>query len=71
MNEQIQKLSKQAGIEFDGSEVLEHEPIYYITQKELSKFAELIVKECVRISRTSTNGFSAGRRMEANFGVES
>jgi hypothetical protein len=28
------------------------------------KFAQLIVRECVLISRTSTDGFSAGRRME-------
>ena len=34
------------------------------------RFAELIVRECVLISRTSTDGFSAGRRMEEHFGVE-
>ena len=34
------------------------------------KFAQLIVGECVLISRTSTDGFSAGRRMEEHFGVE-
>ena len=34
------------------------------------KFAQLIVGDCVLISRTSTDGFSAGRRMEEHFGVE-
>ena len=34
------------------------------------RFAELIVRECVSISRTSTDGFSAGRRMEEHFGVK-
>lgn len=33
-------------------------------------FAELIVRECVLISRTSTDGFKAGQRMEEHFGVE-
>jgi hypothetical protein len=28
------------------------------------KFAQLIVRECVLISRTSTDGFSASQRME-------
>jgi hypothetical protein len=36
----------------------------------VERFAELIVKECVLISRTSTDGFSAGKRMEEHFGVE-
>jgi len=33
-------------------------------------FAQLIIQECVSISRTSTDGFSAGRRMEEHFGVK-
>jgi hypothetical protein len=43
---------------------------YTFTPDELKKFANLIVKECVLISRTSTDGFSAGQRMEEHFGVE-
>jgi len=34
------------------------------------RFAELIVQECVLISRTSTDGFSASRQMQEHFGVE-
>ena len=46
MNERIRLLAKQAGLEFDDDLALESEPIYYTTQKDLEKFAELIVKEC-------------------------
>lgn len=46
-----------------------------ITQDEITdifevKFARLIVQDCVFISRTSADGFSAGRRMEEHFGVK-
>jgi hypothetical protein len=47
MNKRIKELVKQAGLEFDNDSALESEPIYYITQKDLEKFAELIVKECL------------------------
>ena len=46
MNERIKQLAEQAGLEFDDDLALEPEPIYYITQKDLEKFAELIVREC-------------------------
>ena len=46
MNERIRELAEQAGLEFDNDLALEPEPIYYTTQKDLEKFAELIVKEC-------------------------
>ena len=47
MNEQIRQFAEQAGLEFDDDLVLESEPIYYTSQKDLEKFAELIVKECI------------------------
>jgi hypothetical protein len=46
MNERIRELAEQAGLEFDDDLVLEPEAIYYTTQKDLEKFAELIVREC-------------------------
>ena len=49
MNERIRELAEQAGLEFDNDLALEPEPIYYTTQKDLEKFAELIVKECADI----------------------
>ena len=59
MNEVLKRLSLLAG----GS----HYPT--INPDMQAKFAELIVRECVLISRTSTDGFSAGRRMEEHFGL--
>ena len=47
MNKRIQELAEQAGLEFDDDLVLEPEAIYYTTQKDLEKFAELIVRECM------------------------
>jgi hypothetical protein len=46
MKERIREIAEQAGLEFDDDLALEPEPIYYITQKELEKFAELIILEC-------------------------
>ena len=75
MNERIKELAEQAGLETQPAKL----KIYKnddgtVTsggwEYPLEKFAELIVRECVLISRTSTDGFSAGRRMEEHFGVE-
>ena len=52
MNERIRQLAEQAGLEFDDNLVLESEPIYYTTQKDLEKFAELLVRECEKAIRT-------------------
>ena len=49
MNERIKQLAEQAGLEFDNDLALEPEPIYYTTQKDLEKFAELIVRECAEL----------------------
>ena len=50
MIERIKELALQAGLEFDNDLALEPEPIYYTTQKDLEKFAELIVQECLDIA---------------------
>ena len=50
MKERIKQLAEQAGLEFDNDLALEPEPIYYTTQKDLEKFAELIVRECARLN---------------------
>lgn len=49
MNERLQELAEQAGLEFDDDLTLEPEPIYYATQTDVHKFAELIVRKCVSI----------------------
>ena len=49
MNERIRELAEQAGLEFDDDESLEFgKQIYYVTKEDMEKFAELIVRECVR-----------------------
>jgi len=49
MNERIKELMIEAGLEFDDDLALEPEPIYYTSQKDLEKFAELIVRECAEL----------------------
>ena len=58
MNEQIRELAREAG--FYANPDIE----------KFEKFAELIVQKCVLISRTSTDGFTAGRRMQEHFGID-
>ena len=79
MNERIKELAEQAGLEFDNDLALEPEPIYYTTQKDLEKFAELIVGECVQVCAdrgTHHDGlYSAwaddcSKRIGKHFGVE-
>ena len=81
MNERIKELAEQAyeqqPLMIANPETFEIEhkignggiPMY-TREFNKQKFAELIVRECVLISRTSTDGFSAGQRMEEHFGVE-
>jgi hypothetical protein len=76
MNERIKELAEQAGLEFDDDLALEPEPIYYITQKELERFAELIVKECAQICFSESKGHDmafgehCGIVIKEHFGVE-
>jgi hypothetical protein len=69
MNERIRELAKQADGVFI-HKLMTGAKQYTFLEKDLEKFAELIVRECVLISRTGTDGFSAGKRMEEHFGVE-
>ena len=77
MNERIKELAEQAGLEFDEDLALESEPIYYITQKTLEKFAELIIRECANIGEMKEQGYSqydpdtsVGWYMRQHFGVK-
>jgi hypothetical protein len=77
MNERIKELAEQAGLEFDDDLVLEPEAIYYTTQKDLEKFAELIVRECANIDfrrevgLTADDDYEIGKVIKEHFGVES
>jgi hypothetical protein len=83
MNKRIKELVKQAGLEFDNDSALESEPIYYITQKDLEKFAELIVRECISQIENLSPGYEDYRnqiedafrrdcvdQLKQHFGVE-
>jgi len=66
MSKLIQQLAEQAKAQVPKGIL---SPELWIEQYN-QQFAELIVRECVLISRTSTDGFSAGRRMQEQFGVD-
>ena len=66
MNTRIQELANQAKSQVPKGILA---PDLWIEQYNRI-FAELIVRECVLISRTSIDGFTAGRQMEEHFGVE-
>ncbi len=78
MNERIKLLAEQAGIEFDDDLALEPETIYYTTQEDLEKFAELIVQECVSLAqdRAAFDGYPPNDvndiidEIREHFGVE-
>jgi hypothetical protein len=72
MNERIRQLAEQAGLEFDDDLVLEPEPIYYTTQEDLEKFAQLIVRECAKVAdRADENKCEwIGGNILTHFGVE-
>jgi hypothetical protein len=68
MNSKIKELAEQAGIEFDDDFSLENELIYYVNQTELTKFAELIVRECIQVckSRVANHDYNTGRMHSAS-----
>ena len=74
MNERIKQLAEQAGLEFDNDLALEPEPIYYTTQKDLEKFAELIVRECIDWCNAHARDDGTAQRIvediKKDFGVE-
>jgi hypothetical protein len=80
MNKRIKELAEQAGFELDDELILEPQPIYYITQEECKKFAELIVKECIDTvkkryvgdhNREDAEVLRCVKDLKQHFGVES
>ena len=47
MNKRIKLLAKQAEIDYDLRPEIARAPVWIGTDKELEKFAELIVRECI------------------------
>jgi hypothetical protein len=71
MNERILELAEQAGIAVWGDAVYMYHPSDTLDSTVMTKFAELIVKECVQVARV---GIEFGPSMEeavyTYFGVE-
>ena len=74
MNERIKELAEQAGLEFDDFDddlALEPEPIYFITQKELERFATLLIRKCADIATMNQyQSYTPGHYVLKHFGVE-
>ena len=49
MNEKIRQLAEQAKIDYDLRPEIARAPVWIGTDKELEKFAELIVQECIGV----------------------
>ena len=75
MNERIEELAEQAGIEFDDDFPLEPETIYYLKLSDFEKFAELIIAECIDQVEVFNTRMDAGPRhiveaIKEHFGVK-
>ena len=76
MNERIQKLTEQAGIELPNNVVDGINGPGVVSEKDkLAKFAELIVRECIEQVITGPNGpahyaVEAALRLKKHFGVK-
>jgi hypothetical protein len=49
MNERIRELAEQAKIDYELLPEIAREPVWIALDDELEKFAELIVRECMRM----------------------
>jgi hypothetical protein len=71
MNPRIKELAEQAGLGFDDNLVVADEPIYFVTEIELEKFAELVLLECARIVKASSpQGMVGVNAIRIHFGIE-
>jgi hypothetical protein len=71
MNERIRELAEQARIQYEQDGAKVQEPGQYYHEDVVSKFAELIVRECDRYARSAwEHGDLLGRDLLIHFGVE-
>jgi hypothetical protein len=77
MNERIGKLAVKAGAHWDHGDWNMPSAVYF-SERDLEKFAELIVEECVKVAHpklTDVGEWAAGmrlvqQRLKQHFGVE-
>jgi len=77
MNPRIKALAEEAGLGFDDNLVVADEPIYFVTQVELEKFAKLIIEECLGIVNRKEYSYheadplwETAQLIKGHFGVE-
>jgi len=70
MNEQIKQLAIEAGYKIDNSGNIYTEDYDGVCNKELNKFANLIVLECMNATRGSITGLDAFNNIKNHFGIE-
>jgi len=77
MNDRIQELVEQSGIYFYKQSVLDkHYPELYdgvyceLSVEELEKFAELIVKECIKVLDTNHANLTLDAKWDAIYEIE-
>jgi hypothetical protein len=78
MNERIEKLGEQADLLGECTPTkIPGRYVGYITEEQILKFAELIVRECIQVckSRVGNNDYNTGRMhcvsdLKEHFGVE-
>jgi len=77
MNERIRELAEQARIQYEQGGAKIQEPGQYYHEDVVSKFAELIVRECMAMCKTAVGNadYNTGRlhclnNIKEHFGVE-
>jgi len=77
MNERIQELVEQSGISLYKRDVLDkHYPELYdgvyceLSVEQLEKFAELIVKECIKVLETNNANLTLDAKWDAIYEIE-
>jgi hypothetical protein len=82
MNEKIKQLAEQAEIDYDLRPEIARAPVWIGTDEELEKFAELIVRECAKVTKrtilsrfgidpdTFTGTVTTVQELNKHFGVE-
>ena len=69
MNEKIKLLAEQAKIDYDLRPEIARAPVWIGTDKELEKFAELIVRECIDYCGENLSK-TVGGALKIHFGIE-
>ena len=70
MNERIQLLAEQAGIAVWGDAVYMYHPSETLDSTVMTKFAELIVRECSSFLKDTLDDHFAAEQLEEHFGVD-